>query len=61
MLSGDEAAFEELVRKYEPYVVATIIGMLGRCLEADDVGQETFVRFYHSISKLRHESSIEEY
>ncbi len=31
--------------------------MLGQCPEAEDVGQETFIRFYKSMSSFRGESS----
>ena len=57
-ISGDEHAFKELVKKYEPLVAATVIGMLGNCPEADDVGQETFIRFYKSLQTFRGESSV---
>jgi len=43
---GDDEAFRQLVRKHQSRVAATVIGMLGQCPEADDVGQETFIRFY---------------
>lgn len=42
-------------------MAATVIGMLGYCTEADDVGQETFIRFYQSLNKFRGESSIGTY
>jgi len=45
---GDNEAFRELVGRYESLVAGTVIGMLGKCAEADDVGQETFIRFYRS-------------
>jgi RNA polymerase sigma-70 factor (ECF subfamily) len=42
-------------------VAATVIGMLGHTTEAEDVGQETFVRFYQSLHRFRGESSIGTY
>ncbi|MBN2227682.1 MAG: sigma-70 family RNA polymerase sigma factor [candidate division Zixibacteria bacterium] len=36
----------------------TVIGMLGPCPEAEDVGQETFIRFYRAINEFRRQSSI---
>lgn len=57
--SGD--AFKELVRRYEPRVAATVIGMLGRCPEADDVGQETFIRFYKAMHDFRGDSELGTY
>ena len=56
--AGDDNAFRELVKKYETRVASTVISMLGNCPEADDVGQETFIRFYNSINKFRGESSV---
>lgn len=58
---GDQNAFKELVRRHESRVAATVIGMLGRCPEAEDVGQETFIRFYNSLKKFRGESSVGTY
>ncbi|MBU0983556.1 MAG: sigma-70 family RNA polymerase sigma factor [candidate division Zixibacteria bacterium] len=59
--SGDQKAFAELVRKYEARVAATVIGMLGNCSEADDVGQETFIRFYKALDSYRGDSSLATY
>ncbi len=58
---GDKNAFKELVKQNEHRVAATVIGMLGNCPEAEDVGQETFVRFYQSLGKFRGESSVGTY
>jgi RNA polymerase sigma-70 factor (ECF subfamily) len=58
---GDNRAFKELVRRYEPVVAATVIGMLGNCAEAEDVGQETFIRFYRALKNFRGDSSVKTY
>lgn len=58
---GDVAAFGELVRRYESTIAATAIGMLGQCPEADDIGQETFIRFYNALKSFRGDSSIGTY
>ena len=42
-------------------MAATVIGMLGYGPEAEDIGQETFIRFYQSLNKFRGESSIGTY
>ena len=60
-LKGDQAAFRTLVRQYEPLIAATVTGMLGRCPEADDIGQETFIRFYRSMDRFRGESGLGTY
>ena len=60
-LRGDDNAFRELVRRYEPVVIATITGMIGVGSEVDDVAQETFIRFYRSLQRFRGESSVKTY
>ncbi|MFC2164666.1 RNA polymerase sigma factor [Acidobacteriota bacterium] len=60
-LNGDNDAFKEIVKKYESRVAATVIGMLGYCPEAEDIGQETFVRLYQSLHRFRGESSLGTY
>lgn len=59
--SGDERAFTTLVRRYEGQVAATVIGMLGPGPEADDVGQETFIRFYNHMDQFRGEARLGTY
>jgi RNA polymerase sigma-70 factor (ECF subfamily) len=58
---GDFQAFHDLVKKYESRVASTVFGMLGRCLEAEDVGQETFIRFYKALRHFRGDSSVATY
>ena len=61
VLRGDERAFRLLVDRYEPQVAATVVGMLGPGDEAEDVGQETFIRLYRSLERFRGESSLGTY
>ena len=61
ILNGDKHAFKELVKKYESQVAATVIAMLGPGPEAEDVGQEAFIRLYKALSGFRGESSIGTY
>ncbi len=58
---GDDDAFRLIVERYEPVVAATVIGMLGRGDDADDVGQETFVRFHRALDDFREESVLKTY
>jgi len=60
-LNGDHNLFKELIKKYENQVAATVIGMLGHCPEAEDIGQETFIQLYKSLDKFRGESSLGTY
>lgn len=42
-------------------MAATIIGILGPGPEADDAGQETFLKFYTALERFREESSVGTY
>ena len=59
--SGDEAAFRDLVERYEDLVAATVTGMLGPGPEADDVGQQTFIRFYEALGQYRGQGGVAPY
>src|ERR1041384_4191020 len=59
--SGDDRAFAALVDRYERAVAATVIRMLGPGDAADDVGQETFIRFHRALGNFRGESSLKTY
>ncbi len=59
--NGDKAAFSMLVRKYEQTVAGVVIGMLGPGEDAEDVGQNVFIRFYKAIDDFRGESSLGTY
>ena len=58
---GDDDAFRRLVERHQDAVARTVFGMLGSLDDSDDVGQETFVRFYQSLDKFRGESSVRTY
>ncbi len=58
---GDGDAFRILVDRYEGLVAATVIGMLGRGPDAEDVGQETFIRFHGALDRFRGDSSVGTY
>ena len=60
-LQGDHAAFRAIVERYESQVAATVIGMLGPGSDAEDVGQETFVRLYQALDRFRGDSSLGTY
>lgn len=58
---GDQDSFRELVKMLEPAVASTVIGMLGNCQEAADIGQETFIRFYKALKNFRGDSDVKTY
>lgn len=59
--SGDQGAFAQLVKRHADGVATTAKGMLGDTPEAEDVGQETFVRLFHSLKTFRGESKLGTY
>jgi RNA polymerase sigma-70 factor (ECF subfamily) len=58
---GDKAAFSGLVRKYEQTVAGVVIGMLGLGADAEDVGQNVFIRFYKALDDYRAEAALGTY
>lgn len=58
---GDSSAFRYLVERYEHRVATTVTAMLGHDAEAEDVGQETFIRFYGALDSFRGDSSVSTY
>jgi RNA polymerase sigma-70 factor, ECF subfamily len=60
-IDGDERAFRQIVDRYESTVAGVVMGMLGRGAEADDVGQEVFVRFFRAMDRFRGDSSLGTY
>lgn len=59
--SGDLGAFKELVIRHEGKVAGVVRSMLGPTAEAEDVGQEVFIRFYGALSKFRGEAAVSTY
>jgi RNA polymerase sigma-70 factor (ECF subfamily) len=60
-IQGNENAFKMLVERYQSQVAAAVIGMLGPGQEAEDTGQETFIRFYQNLRQFRGDSSVATY
>ena len=58
---GSEDAFRVLVDRYEGRVASVAIRMLGQTPEAEDVGQETFIRFYRGMRGFRGQASVGTY
>ena len=58
---GDTLAFKELVVRNEGKIAGVVKSMLGETPEADDVGQEVFVRFYKALDKFKGESTVSTY
>jgi RNA polymerase sigma-70 factor (ECF subfamily) len=58
---GDLGAFKTLVARYEGRVAGIVKSMLGPVVEAQDVGQEVFIRFYESLEQYRGEAGLGTY
>lgn len=58
---GNMAAFEAIVRRHEGLVAATVIGMLGSGPDADDAGQEVFIRLHGSLHSFRGDAKLGTY
>jgi RNA polymerase sigma-70 factor, ECF subfamily len=59
--NGDQSAFTEIVNRNKSKVASTIYGMIGKCDDADDIGQEVFIRFYKAIDNFKGESALSTY
>ncbi len=51
--AGDEAAFQELVRRYQDPIFGMMVRMIGNRHEAEDLAQEVFLTVYRAIRQYR--------
>ncbi len=56
--SGDPCAFGVIVRRYEGAVAATVIGIMGRGDEAEEVGHEVMIKLYRSLDRFKGDSEL---
>jgi len=56
--SGNEAAFDELVRRYRNAVAAFVIATLGRSSEVEDLSQEVFLRVHQALPRFKPDGSF---
>lgn len=59
--AGDQEAFRRLVERHEGLVAATVVNMLGPGPDAEDVGQEVFIRFYRALHQYRGDAQVGTY
>jgi RNA polymerase sigma-70 factor (ECF subfamily) len=60
-LEGDKAAFGEIVNRYQKMVARTVKGMLGDTVFSEDIGQEVFIKLYHSLADFRGDAKLSTY
>jgi len=57
-LSGDEAGFEMLVKKYQNRVVNIVYSLIGYAQHAEDIAQEVFIKVYKQLPCFRKEAKF---
>ena len=60
-LEGSITAFEEIIKRHQQIIASTAMNMLGNLDDAEEVGQETFIRFYNNLSQFRGDSKVSTY
>jgi len=60
-LEGDKQAFGEIVSRYQNMVARTVKGMLGDSVFSEDIGQDVFIKLFHSLSDFRGEAKLSTY
>ena len=60
-LGGDSKAFGEIVDRYSNMVARTVRSMLGDTVFAEDIGQEVFIKLYHSLPGFRGDARLSTY
>lgn len=57
-LAGNEQGFEELVKRYQGYVINIVYSLSGDAEYADDIAQEVFIKVYRNLGSFRQEASF---
>jgi len=55
---GDVAAYDDLVRRYQERIYATIYHMTANHEDANDLAQETFIKGYQALKSFKGDSSF---
>jgi len=58
---GDINAYEAIVKRYESSVANIIYGILGSVSNAEDLGQEVFIRAYRGLGQFRFRAQFRTY
>ncbi|MBM3847666.1 MAG: RNA polymerase subunit sigma-24, partial [Verrucomicrobia bacterium] len=57
VLAGETDCYEELVRKHQPRVYATLYNMTSNHEDAADLAQEAFVKAFQALKSFKGDSS----
>src|SRR5437879_8125510 len=55
---GDGAAYDELIRRYQERVYATVYHMTSNHEDANDLAQETFIKGFNALKSFKGDSSF---
>lgn len=55
---GDLEAYDELVRRYQDRIYATVYNMTSNHEDANDLAQETFIKAYKALASFKGDSSF---
>src|SRR5438093_8568459 len=55
---GDLEAYDELIRRYQERIYATIYHMTANHEDANDLAQETFIKAYQALNSFKGDSSF---
>jgi len=55
---GDETAYDELVRRYQERIYATVYHMTANHEDANDLAQEAFIKAFHALKSFKGGSSF---
>lgn len=50
---GDEAAFEELIKRHQTMIIGTVAKMLGNTTDSEDIAQQVFIRLWNSAPRYK--------
>lgn len=56
--AGELSAYDDLVRRYQERVYATIYHMTSNHEDANDLAQETFIKAFHALKSFKGDSSF---
>lgn len=56
--SGDEAAFAQLVHRHTPKLYRVVRRMTANDMTAEDILQETFLRFWQALPRYRNDGPL---
>ena len=59
--AGKRDAFRKIVEQNERFITKVTVGMLNNTADAEDIAQETFLRFYRMMHQYKGESSLRTY